>query len=78
MYTRGNGVVVKDMHITTSAWVPLGTVASVIVFIVAAAMWAATIENKADNALNYQIKYETRIDDQLRRIEEKLDKALLK
>lgn len=68
----------KDVHITTSAWLPLGAVASIITFVVAAAMWAKQIENKADNALTYQNKYESRIDEQLRRIEEKLDKALLK
>jgi len=68
----------KDVHITTNAWVPLGGVASLITFIVAAAMWAKQIENKADNALEYQHKYESRIDAQLRRIEEKLDRALVK
>jgi hypothetical protein len=68
----------KDVHITTNSWIPLGAAVSVLTFIVAAALWAKQIENKADNALLYQHKYESRIDEHLRRIEDKLDKALLK
>lgn len=66
----------KEVQITASSWVPLGAVATTVVFIVAAAMWASQIENKADNALMFQAKHEGAIEKRLKRIEEKLDRAL--
>jgi predicted outer membrane lipoprotein len=66
----------KDVHITTNSWVPVGLAVSVCAFVVASAMWAATIEAKADKALEYQIKYESLIERRLDRIEKKIDKAL--
>jgi hypothetical protein len=66
----------SELQITTNTWLPIGLVATMISFIVAAVMWAATIEAKAEKALDYQVKYESVIEKRLDRIENKIDKAL--
>jgi len=66
----------KELQITTNTWLPIGLVATLLGFVAASAMWAATIEAKADKALDYQIKYESVIEKRLDRIENKIDKVL--